>query len=155
MAIDYWPLAIDQFLTNFFLFIFIWNQTCFPQVKESHVSSSNNVIISPLSNDEELFEDMDEEDLVIFHCMVIACNLHNFFTSHEIAERIGQIPFVGPKSWCSKSFGYNAIRTTSLENFDRLHFGKVWWIGNFNGSNNLGPCTIYKWSLISSLGFHL
>lgn len=155
MAIDYWPLAIDQFLTNFFLFIFIWNQTCFPQVKESHVSSSNNVIISPLSNDEELFEDMDEEDLVIFHCMVIACNLHNFFTSHEIAERIGQIPFVGPKSWCSKSFGYNAIHTTSLENFDRLHFGKVWWIGNFNGSNNLGPCTIYKWSLISSLGFHL
>ncbi len=65
---------------------------------ESHVSSSNNVIISPLSNDEELFEDMDKEDLVIFHCMVIACNLHNFFTSHEIAERIGQIPFVGPKS---------------------------------------------------------
>jgi hypothetical protein len=64
---------------------------------ESHVSSSNNVIISPLSNDEEIFEDMDKDDMVIFHCMVIACNLHNFFTSHEIVERIGQIPFVDPR----------------------------------------------------------
>jgi hypothetical protein len=64
---------------------------------ESHVSSSNNVIISPLSNDEELFEDMDEEDLVTFHCMVIACNLHNFFTSHEIAERIVQSHLWDPR----------------------------------------------------------
>lgn len=66
---------------------------------ESHVSSSNNVIISPLSNDEELFEDMDEEeeDMVIFHCMVIACNLHNFFTSHEIVERIGQSHLWDPR----------------------------------------------------------
>jgi hypothetical protein len=53
---------------------------CFPQLKA----------MFPLSNDEEIFEAMDEEDMVIFYCMVIACNLHNSFTSHEIAKRIRQ-----------------------------------------------------------------
>ncbi len=28
--------------------------------------------------------------MAIFHCMVIACNSHNFFTSHEIEEGAGQ-----------------------------------------------------------------
>jgi len=28
--------------------------------------------------------------MAIFHCMVIACDSHNFFTSHEIEEGAGQ-----------------------------------------------------------------
>jgi len=33
---------------------------------------------------------MDEDNMAIFHCMVIACDSHNFFTSHEIEEGAGQ-----------------------------------------------------------------
>jgi hypothetical protein len=35
-------------------------------------------------------EDMDNEDMAIFHCMVVPCNSHEFFTSHEIEEGAGQ-----------------------------------------------------------------
>jgi len=64
------------------------------------------VIIPSLSNDEEIFEDMDEEDMVNFHCMVIACNLHNFFTLHEIVERIRQSHHVDPRVDVQKVFGH-------------------------------------------------
>jgi hypothetical protein len=59
---------------------------------ESHVSSSsdhsssNTNHFTSTSSDEETLEDMDEDNLAIFHCMEIACNSHNFFTSHEIEE---------------------------------------------------------------------
>jgi hypothetical protein len=29
---------------------------------------------------------MDENDMVIFYCITIVCDSHNFFTSHEIEE---------------------------------------------------------------------
>jgi len=63
---------------------------------ESHVSSSrdhsssNTNHFTSTSSDEEILEDMDEDNMVIFHCMAIACNSHNFFTSHEIEEGVGQ-----------------------------------------------------------------
>ncbi len=33
---------------------------------------------------------MDKEDMAIFHCMAVPCNSHEFFTSHEIEEGVGQ-----------------------------------------------------------------
>ncbi len=57
---------------------------------DSHVSSSSNHSsfntdhFTSTSNDEQILENMDEDDLTIFHCMAIACDSHNFFTSHEI-----------------------------------------------------------------------
>ncbi len=42
------------------------------------------------SSDEEILEDMDDDNMAIFHWMMIACNSHNFFTSHEIEEGMGQ-----------------------------------------------------------------
>jgi hypothetical protein len=33
---------------------------------------------------------MDENDMVIFYCIVVVYNSHNFFTSHEIEEGVGQ-----------------------------------------------------------------
>ncbi len=40
---------------------------------------------------------MDQEHMVIFHCMVIVSNSHDFFNSHEIEKEIGQSmdPIVG------------------------------------------------------------
>jgi hypothetical protein len=64
---------------------------------DSHVSSSNDHFFSNIdhftstSSDEEILEDMDEDDMAIFHYMAIACNSHNFFTSHEIEEGVGNL----------------------------------------------------------------
>jgi hypothetical protein len=52
-------------------------------------ASSNSDHFNSVSNDEEILEDMDEEDMAIFHCMVDPCNSHEFFTSHEIEEGVG------------------------------------------------------------------
>jgi hypothetical protein len=59
---------------------------------DNHVSSSSdhssfntNHFTSTLT-DEQILENMDEDDMAIFYCMVIACNSHIFFTSHEIEE---------------------------------------------------------------------
>ncbi len=38
----------------------------------------------------EILKDMDEEDMAIFHCMVVPCNSQNFFTFHKIEEGVGQ-----------------------------------------------------------------
>jgi hypothetical protein len=53
-------------------------------------ASSNSDHFSSISNDEEILEDMDKEDMTIFHCMVVPCNSHEFFTSHGIEEGVGQ-----------------------------------------------------------------
>jgi hypothetical protein len=55
---------------------------------ESDVSS-NSDHFTFISNDEEILEDMDEEDMAIFHCMTVPCNSYEFFTSHEIEEGVG------------------------------------------------------------------
>jgi hypothetical protein len=39
---------------------------------------------------EEVLEDMDEEDMFIFHYMAVPYNSHEVFTSHEIEEGAGQ-----------------------------------------------------------------
>ncbi len=71
---------------------------------------------------------MDKEDMVIFHCMAILCNSHEFFTSHEIEEGVGQSvdPTVGVQDVL------NTMRTTpnlfktltnfTLAKFDNWHF---------------------------------
>jgi len=51
---------------------------------ESRAFSSNIDDFIFMSSDEEILEDMDQEDMVIFHCMVIVSNSHDFFNSHEI-----------------------------------------------------------------------
>ncbi len=38
---------------------------------------------------------MDEHNMANFHCMVIACDSHNFFTSHEIEEGVRQFVDAG------------------------------------------------------------
>jgi len=53
---------------------------------ESDVSS-NSDHFTFISNDEEILEDMDEEDMAIFHCMVVLCNSHEF--SHPMRLRKG------------------------------------------------------------------
>jgi hypothetical protein len=59
---------------------------------DSHVSSStdhssfNTDHFTSTSSDEQILENMDEDDMAIFHCMAINCDSHNFFTSHEIEE---------------------------------------------------------------------
>jgi len=52
-----------------------------------------------MSTDEEILEDMDKEDMVIFHCMVLVD--------------------------CIGDFSYNVSHTTSIQNFDQLHLGGV------------------------------
>jgi hypothetical protein len=58
----------------------------------SHVSSSSNhssfnTNISPLPQVmNKYWKNMDEDDMAIICCMAIACDSHNFFTSHEIEE---------------------------------------------------------------------
>jgi hypothetical protein len=60
---------------------------------DSHVSSSssdhssfNTDRFTSTSSDEQILENMDEDDMAIFYCMVIAWNSHIFFTSHEIED---------------------------------------------------------------------
>jgi hypothetical protein len=50
----------------------------------------NSDYFTTISNGEQILEDMDKEDMAIFHCMVVPCNSHEFFTSHEIEEGVGQ-----------------------------------------------------------------
>jgi hypothetical protein len=57
-------------------------------------ASFNSDNFTSISNGEEILEDMDKEDMAIFHSMVVPCNSHEFFTSHEIEEGVGQ--FVDP-----------------------------------------------------------
>jgi hypothetical protein len=57
---------------------------------ESDASFYNSDHFTSTSSDEELLEDMDNEDIVIFHCMVVFCDSHEYFTSHEIEEGAGQ-----------------------------------------------------------------
>jgi hypothetical protein len=53
---------------------------------ESDASSPNNDHFTSTSCDEEILEDMDKEGMVIFHCMAIAYNSHEFFTLDEIED---------------------------------------------------------------------
>jgi len=53
-------------------------------------ASSNSDHFTFFSNNEEILGDMDENNMVIFHYMVVPCNFHEFFTSHEIEEGVGQ-----------------------------------------------------------------
>jgi hypothetical protein len=65
------------------------------EIDASSSSNSDNFIST--SSDEGILEDMDEEDMVIFHCMAIPCNSHELFTSREIEEvaRLYVNPTVG------------------------------------------------------------
>jgi hypothetical protein len=64
---------------------------------ESHASSSNIDDFTFISSDEEILEVMGQEDMVIFHCMAIVFNSHDFLNSHEIEKGVGQAmdPIVG------------------------------------------------------------
>jgi hypothetical protein len=53
---------------------------------ESHASSSNIDCFTSISSDEEILEDMNEEDMAIFHCRLVVAT----FTLHEIEEGVGQ-----------------------------------------------------------------
>ncbi len=114
---------LEEPLPNISLFIFFWHQRCLSQV--SHAFSSNIDDFTLMSTDEEILEDMDKEDMVIFHCMVLVD--------------------------CIGDFSYNVSHTTSIQNFDQLHLGGVWWIYISISSYKSDPSMVYKWSLISSL----
>jgi hypothetical protein len=53
---------------------------------ENDASSSNSDNFISTSSNEEILEDVEKEDMVIFHCMVVPCNSHELFTSCEIEE---------------------------------------------------------------------
>ncbi len=57
---------------------------------ESHASSSNIDDFTFISSNEEISKYVDQEDMVIFHCMVIVSNSHDFFNSHEIEKGLKQ-----------------------------------------------------------------
>jgi len=62
-----------------------------------HASSSNIDDFTFISSDEEILEDMDQDDMVIFHYMIIISNSHDFSNSHEIEKGVGRSmdPIVG------------------------------------------------------------
>jgi hypothetical protein len=57
---------------------------------ESDASSPNIDHFTSTSCDVQILEDMDKEDMVIFHCMAIPYNSHEFFTSGEIENGVRQ-----------------------------------------------------------------
>jgi hypothetical protein len=70
---------------------------------ESDASFYNSIHFTSTSSDEEVLEDMDNEDMAIFHCMVVPCNSHEFFTFH---------------GWCLKCVEYNSNHTKFVQEFD-------------------------------------
>jgi trehalose-6-phosphate synthase len=54
---------------------------------ESHASFSNNDHFIFTPNDEEILKDMDQKNMVSFHCMAIVCNSHVCFYSPEMGTR--------------------------------------------------------------------
>jgi hypothetical protein len=85
---------------------------------ESDVSSSNSDHFISTSNDEEILKDMDEENMVIFHCKAGLLQLLEFFTSHKIEEGVGQSidPMVGVRDVLS----YNVSHIKFVQDFDQL-----------------------------------
>jgi hypothetical protein len=62
-------------------------------------SSSSDGFISTSSN-EKILEDMDQDDLMIFQIMLMTiCNFNEFFTSHEMEEKIGQSVDIVASVW--------------------------------------------------------
>jgi hypothetical protein len=62
-------------------------------------SSSSDGFISTSSN-EKILEDMDQDDFMIFQMMLTTiCNFNEFFTSHEMEERIGQSVDIVASVW--------------------------------------------------------
>jgi hypothetical protein len=57
---------------------------------ESDVLSPNNDHFTSTLCDKEILEDMDKEDMVIFHCMASFYNSHEFFTLDEIEDGVRQ-----------------------------------------------------------------
>jgi hypothetical protein len=59
---------------------------------DNHVSTSSDHSsfnidhFTSTSSDHQILENMDEDDMAIFHCTGIAYDSHNFFKSHEIEE---------------------------------------------------------------------
>jgi hypothetical protein len=93
---------------------------------ESHVFCSNNDCFTSTLSDVEILKNMDEENMAIFHCMVVPCNSHNFFTFHKIEEGVRQSmdPKVGiwnvlATMWTTLYFFKTLINFTSVE-FDEL-----------------------------------
>jgi hypothetical protein len=54
---------------------------------ESHTSFFNNDHFMFTSNDEEILNDMDQKDMVNFHCITIVCNSHVCFYSPKMRTR--------------------------------------------------------------------
>jgi hypothetical protein len=93
---------------------------------ESHVLCSNNDCFTSILNDVRILKDMDEKDMASFHCMVVPCNSHNFFTFHKIEEglRKSMDPKVGiwnvlATMWTTLHFFKILINFTLVE-FDEL-----------------------------------
>jgi hypothetical protein len=95
---------------------------------ESDNSSSNTNHFTSTSSDEEVLEDMDKEDMVIFHCMAIPYNYHEFFTSHEIEEGVGQSvdPTIGVQDVLSTMQAtpnlFKTLTNFTLAKFDEFSF---------------------------------
>jgi hypothetical protein len=85
-----------------------------------------SIIFTSTSSDEEILEDMHEDDMAIYHWMVITCNSHNFFTSHEIEEGAGQsmdvrigVQNILTTMWATSHFSKSLTNFTLVE-FDEL-----------------------------------
>ncbi len=115
---------------------------------DSDVSYYNNDSFIWTSNDNEILEVMDEDDIAIFQMMAtIISNSNEFFLSHEMEEEMGQSmnPNVGAWDVLITMWATPAI----FKKIDQLYNGRVWWIGIFGGVYNHRPCTIYMWVFYS------
>lgn len=115
---------------------------------DSDVSYYNNDSFTWTSNDDEILEDMDEDDLAIFQMMAtIILNSNEFFRSHEMEEEMGQSmnPNVGVRDVLITMWA----TLTIFKKIDQLYNGRVWWLGIFGGAYNHCPCMIYMWVFYS------
>jgi hypothetical protein len=91
-------------------------------MSSSSSSISDDSISS--SSDQDILEDMDQDDLVIFQMMAkMASNTNDLFNSHEMEKGEGSI--CQPNPWCLRCFGYDASHTSIIQNFDKLYIGGI------------------------------
>jgi len=132
-----------ELLPNNSLFVFIWNQRCFPKVKVAPFILI--VIISPLPQMmRKCWRIWTKRTWLFF-------NAWQFFTtftifSHHMRLRKGQ-GNMWTQQLVFKTFWliYEA-QDMFIQDFEHLYLGGIWWIFILKIPNRIGPCIIYRWS---------
>jgi hypothetical protein len=88
----------------------------------SYFLNSDDFISYSNSSDEDVLEDMDQNDLVIFQIMMMTTfNFDDLFISREMEEQ--QRQFVDPIVRIQDVLWYYAKHTNITQNFDELYIG--------------------------------